>query len=299
MKYTLPSEPSTRTAPARGFTLVELLVVIAIIAILASMLLPALAHAKMKAQGMQCLNNHRQLAFAWRMYNDDNAGNLVVASDDGRSIAANATNGWSWSLTHLDFTGASYNYDYTVDIAQRPLWPYAKSAGIYKCPSDRSTVKDDAGLIHPRVRTISMNFFLGGFAGSDGGIGGGFQLYTRQSQVDDSKGGSFGPSKLWLFLDEREDRINWGNYFVDMTGFNNPPTLPSNPAVFQFNQDVPGFYHNRAAGFSFADGHSETHKWQDGRTTPIINYQSENLTVIASPRNVDIAWLQDHTTRPK
>ncbi len=298
MKKILENHHSSEHSERKGFTLIELLVVIAIIAILASMLLPVLAHAKMKAQGMQCLNNHRQLAFAWRMYNDDNNGNLVVASDDGLSIAANRTNGWSWSLTHLDFTSASYNWDFTVDIAQRPLWPYAKSAGIYKCPSDRSTVKDDAGIIHPRVRTISMNFFLGGFAGSDGGNAA-FQLYTRMAQVEDSKGGTFGPSKLWLFLDEREDRINWGNYFVDMTGFNNPPTVASNPAVFQFNEDVPGFYHNRAAGFSFADGHSETHKWQDGRTTPIINFQSENLTVIASPRNVDIAWMQDHTTRPK
>ena len=298
MKYTLPSTRFRRIVPADGFTLVELLVVIAIIAILAGLLLPALAHAKMKAQGMQCLNNHRQLAYAWRMYADDNAGNLVVASDDPFS-PKNPTNNWSWSLTHLDFSGASYNWDYTVDIAQRPLWPYGKSPGIYKCPSDRSFVKDDAGLIHPRVRSISMNFFLGGFAGGYINLGVGFELYTRMAQIEDSKAGTFGPSKLWLFLDEREDKINWGNYYVDMTGFNNPPTTPSNPAVYKFSQDVPGFYHNRAAGFSFADGHSETHKWQDGRTTPIINFQSENLTDIVSPRNVDIAWLQDHTTRPK
>jgi prepilin-type N-terminal cleavage/methylation domain-containing protein len=64
----------------RGFTLIELLVVIAIIAILAALLLPALGRAKLKAQGVQCMNNHRQLAIAWRMYTEDNLDKLLYAS---------------------------------------------------------------------------------------------------------------------------------------------------------------------------------------------------------------------------
>ena len=137
-----------------------------------------------------------------------------------------------------------------------------------------------------------MCIWLGGFGGSLT-FGGGVQsppwrLYLRLTDLSDP-----GPSATAVFWDQREDSINWGNFFVDMTGY------PSQPDLVQFNGDLPASYHHRAGGLSFADGHSEIRRWVDPRTMPPIRKGQSwtNPNLMRSPNNRDVLWLQEHATR--
>jgi prepilin-type N-terminal cleavage/methylation domain-containing protein len=285
-----------RLAPAEcrgrrpyGFTLIELLVVIAIIGILAALLLPALNKSKLKAQAIQCMNNHRQLCYAWRMYSEDNHDRLLYASDDPRNPA---TIPYTWVTGYLQWWNPQdpANWDPNHDITQSPMWPYCgNSLGIWRCPGDRSFVMVNKEA-KPRVRSMSMNFYLGGFGGWDDSEWidtGKYRLYFKQTELAVP-----GPSKIFVFLDMRSDSIDIGNFCTRMTGW------PDQPARYGF-YDLPGFYHHWACGFSFADGHSELRRWRNIETTPPLQDNGGVNDWFDSPNTIDVGWLQEHSTRPK
>jgi hypothetical protein len=180
---------------------------------------------------------------------------------------------------------ANWNPDVTLRLGV--LWPYCgNSVAIWHCPADTSYGIDNTGKRVPRVRSVSMSNWVGGngdAASSNyrGGFGNGgkWVVYRKSTQMQNP-----GPSSTYVILDERQDSINDAYYVVEMDGY---PNLASTKIV-----DFPASYHCGAAGFAFADGHSEIHKWKDPRTTPPL---ATTLPLNQpSPNNKDVLWLQDH-----
>ncbi len=261
-----PSGLPSRDRPRfpKAFTLIELLVVIAIIAILAGLLLPVLGNAKQKAQGIQCLNNIRQLQLAWYLYADDNDGKLVPNMDLGGPPLVN--NSWVAG----DVSGPPGDTDLN-NIKKALLFPFAQNEKLYKCPGDKSR----------RVRTVSMNAYMGGRLGAPDVDDANYVRFTSKDGF-----GAASPSDMWVFIDEREDSINDGFFRVQMT--KNYSSMP----VFDF----PAAYHVKNWSMSFADGHSEPYRARSGLFQRPIGSVPRGTS---APNNPDQIFILRHTTVPK
>ncbi len=256
----------------RAFTLIELLVVIAIIAILAAMLMPVLSRAKQHAQGALCLNNGKQLMVALHLYTSDNNDFYPPNPDDGNTIA-----GYNWCGGAAGIGEADeFNPDILLDPNRSLLINYlGHNPALFRCPADlRLGLYQGAnpsliGQTVPAARTFSMSQAVGtidpGFAAtysSHSGVPnlpvtGPWLTGVWHQNLHNNPWRTFGkisdvgppsPSDLWVIVDEDASGLNDAAFAMEMV----------NP----YWHDLPGTYHNIGCGFAFADGHSETHRWQ-------------------------------------
>ena len=248
--------------------------VIAIIAILAAMLLPAVAKAKMQSKRVICISNQKQLAVTWMLY----------VSDFNDFVPANGNYDPPTTAVKLWIQGAFWNASvgrtdtYLVDPNYAQFANYLKKAKVYACPTDAQTVKI-SGVDYPKLRSYSMNASLGWTGPWDSRMSSRFRVFRKHSEMVAQM-----PKGTYLFLDVHPKSICWPYFGMHM----------EKDYFFNF----PGSSHGRSGIVSFSDGHVETRKWRDKRTVAADSpdYHEHNDY---SVRNEDLAWLRERTTIQK
>lgn len=281
--------PTSKTQ-RQAFTLIELLVVIAIIAILAAMLLPALARAKLKGTEATCLNNQRQLALAFSMYTTDNTDHLLAFTTPGGF--ANAGGYWA-----INSGGPPWGGNQTIALTDIQgcmktnslLAPYIGNSGANHCPGD-ARYKNQIGTSDSHKICWAWD----SYAVTENVTPNKNNYYTKLTDIKRV-------SDCMIFVEQADSR-----------GYNNGSFAASGKVTWNHYpyEDLFATYHGDVGTFSFADGHSEAHKWIDPIIVRVGNlansagtvayaYGGDNVLGLTPSQNTpDMAYLCKHWVSP-
>lgn len=253
-----------------AFTRIDLTAAVAVVLALGILPAPLLSKPEGATRSLKCLSNIQQLTRAWLMYAQDNSGRLP--SSGGGTIDTRPV----WVTGFLDFS--QQPRDWNAPLRQSPLAPYVKHLEVWRCPADRSNVRDLNSKQIPRVRSYSMNDAFGFGNWLPNTI---WRTYDELSDV-------VRPSNTWILMDEHPDSLNDGALAVEMAR----PNSTTGRII-----DFPSSLHHGGASLSHVDGRVEIHRWHSARLRPKVSYSNQlALNVFAGDALKDLKWISQRTT---
>jgi prepilin-type processing-associated H-X9-DG protein len=237
--------------------------------------LPVLGKAKSKSQDISCRNNLRQLQLCWNLYVDDNNQAMPPMSSWQNSfLGGSESREPSWAV-------GDAQHDLTTSNLQRGLlFPYNRSAGIYRCPADKTAVVGHPGVL--RSRTYELDGFLNSWY--MGGIPPWYPDPWERRKFSELVNPA--PTGVLTFIDSHSTAAGGA---ADFSQFYREAGQDDAWAC------LPGEQHNRGANLALADGHVEHWRWRWDRSMYVewLSYPPAN-----ADDQYDFQRVEDHSPKP-